>query len=142
MPLANLSERFYQKFGHDLVAELVTWLNQMDATYRTDLRELNELNYARFDAKLEQRAAELDARINQVAARLDAKIDKVAATLGAKIDQAAATLDAKMDQRSAELREELHGTSASLFKWMFVFWAGTVVPLAGLIFALFQHFRP
>ena len=142
MPLANLSERFYQKFGHELVEELVTWLNQMDTTYRTDLRELNELNYARFDAKLEQRAAELDAGINQVAARLDAKIDKVAATLGAKIDQAAATLDARLDQRSAELRAELHRTSASLFKWMFVFWVGTVVPLAGLIFALFQHFRP
>ena len=142
MPLANLSERFYQKFGHELVEELVTWLNQMDTTYRTDLRELNELNFARFDAKLEQRAAELDARIDQVAARLDAKIDQVAATLGAKMDQAAATLDAKMDQRSAELRAELHSTSASLFKWMFVFWVGTVVPLAGLMFALFQHFRP
>ena len=82
----------------DLVEELVTWLNQMDTTCRTDLRELNELNLARFDAKL--------------------------------------------DQRVAELRAELHSTSASLFKWMFVFWVGTVVPLAGLIFALFQHFRP
>ena len=61
MPLAKLSERFYQKFGHDLVEELVAWLNQMDTTYRTDLRELNELNFARFDAKLEQRVAELRA---------------------------------------------------------------------------------
>ena len=142
MPLAKLSERFYQKFGHDLVEELVGWLNQMDTTYRNDLRELNELNFARFDAKLEQRAAELDARIEQVAARLDAKIDKAAGTLDAKIDKVAGTLDAKIDQRAAELRAELHGTSANLFKWMFVFWAGTVVPLAGLMFALFQHFRP
>ena len=31
----------------------------MDLSYRTDLRELNELNFARFDAKLEQRVAEL-----------------------------------------------------------------------------------
>ena len=109
MPLANLSERFYQKFGHDLVGELVAWLNQMDTTYRSDLRELNELNFARFDAKLEQRAAELDAKI---------------------------------DKRVAELRTELHATTANLLKWMFVFWAGTVAPLAGLMFALFQHFRP
>ena len=35
----------------------------MDATYRTDLRELNELNFARFDAKLEQRLAELKAEL-------------------------------------------------------------------------------
>ena len=33
----------------------------LDATYRADLRELNELNFARFDAKLEQRLATLDA---------------------------------------------------------------------------------
>ena len=31
----------------------------MDATYRADLRELNELNFARFDAKLEQRLAQV-----------------------------------------------------------------------------------
>ena len=31
----------------------------MDATYRSDLREINELNFARFDAKLEQRLAEV-----------------------------------------------------------------------------------
>jgi hypothetical protein len=63
VPLAKLSERFYQKFGHDLVEELVAWLNQMDTTYRTDLRELNELNFARFDAKLEQRLAEVASAI-------------------------------------------------------------------------------
>jgi hypothetical protein len=33
----------------------------MDLTYRADLRELNELHYARFEAKLEQRLAELRA---------------------------------------------------------------------------------
>jgi hypothetical protein len=31
----------------------------LDLSYRTDLRELNEVNFARFDAKLEQRLAEL-----------------------------------------------------------------------------------
>ena len=29
------------------------WFNRVDATYRTELRELNELNFGRFDAKLE-----------------------------------------------------------------------------------------
>ncbi len=65
MPLAKLSERFYQKFGHDLVEELVNWLNQMDTTYRTDLRAVNELNFARFEAKLDQRIAELRAELRK-----------------------------------------------------------------------------
>jgi hypothetical protein len=54
---AKLSREFYEKFGDAVVDELVNWFNQVDATYRLDLRELNELNFARFDAKLEQRIA-------------------------------------------------------------------------------------
>jgi len=60
---AKLSRGFYEKLGDELANELVEWFNQVDATYRTDLRELNELNFARFDAKLEQRVAELRAEI-------------------------------------------------------------------------------
>jgi vacuolar-type H+-ATPase subunit C/Vma6 len=41
----------------------VNWFNAVDATYRADLRELNETNFARFDAKLEQRLAELRAEL-------------------------------------------------------------------------------
>jgi hypothetical protein len=47
----------------------------VDATYRGDLRELNELNFARFDAKLEQRTAQLDAKLEQRTAQLEAKLE-------------------------------------------------------------------
>jgi len=56
---AKLSRKFYEKLGEDVTNELVEWFNSVDATYRSDLREVNELNFARFDAKLEQRLAEL-----------------------------------------------------------------------------------
>jgi len=56
---AKLSRRFYETFGDELTNELVDWFNQVDAAYRAELRELNELNFARFDAKLQQRIAEL-----------------------------------------------------------------------------------
>jgi glutathione S-transferase len=45
--------------------------NSVDATYRSDLKELNELNFARFDAKLEQRIAELRAEMREGFARVD-----------------------------------------------------------------------
>lgn len=56
---ARLSKRFYEVLGEDIANELVDWFNAVDLTYRADLRELNELDFARFDAKLEQRLAEL-----------------------------------------------------------------------------------
>ena len=58
---AKLSKRFYDVLGEDVANELVDWFNAVDLTYRTDLRELNELNFARFDAKMEQRLAEFDS---------------------------------------------------------------------------------
>ena len=67
--------------GEDVANELVDWGNdrrecfqrQVDATYRADLRELNELNYARFEAKLEQRLAEFAARWEGRLSELDSK---------------------------------------------------------------------
>ena len=41
----------------------MNWFNDVDATYRANLREINEANYARFDAKLEQRTAEWGAAL-------------------------------------------------------------------------------
>ncbi|MBA3554730.1 MAG: hypothetical protein H0W29_08250 [Gemmatimonadales bacterium] len=61
--MLRLSPRFYDVLGEDVANELVDWFNAVDLTYRADLRELNELNFARFDAKLEQRLAELRAEL-------------------------------------------------------------------------------
>ena len=77
MPVtAKLSRKFYERFGDELANELVDWFNQVDATYRTDLRELNELNFARFDAKLEQRFAQADANWERRIAQLRADLIK------------------------------------------------------------------
>lgn len=44
--------------------------------------------------------------------------------------------DSRLDLRVAELRQEMAVMRADLLKWMFLFWAGTVIPLAGLILAI------
>ena len=77
MPVtAKLSRRFYEQFGDDVVNELVNLLNTVDADSRSDLRELNELNFARFDAKVEQRFAESDARFERRSAEHEVKFEK------------------------------------------------------------------
>ena len=75
MPVAaRFSKRFYDWFGPELTDELVSYLNQIDSDYRSELRELNELNFARFDAKLEQRVAELRAEFHMGLAALETKL--------------------------------------------------------------------
>jgi len=95
---ARLSRRFYDVFGEEIANELVDWFNAVDSTYRGDLRELNEINFARFDAKLEQRLAQLDAKWTGRWTELEAKLDRSLAQL-----------------------------KADLLKWMFAFWAPTAL---------------
>jgi len=104
---AKLSRKFYEKFGDDIANELVDWFNMVDATYRSELREQNELNYARFDAKLAQRIAELRA----------------------EMQVGFATADAKLEQRLAQLETRLT-------KRMFGFWIAQAATTAGLVFGV------
>jgi len=96
--------------GEDIGNELVDWFNAVDLTYRADLRELNELNFARFDAKLEQRLAEFDAKLRTELAAL-----------------------------RAEFRTELAALRTDLIRWMFAFWVTNFVGIAGLLIALRGH---
>ena len=77
MPVtARLPRKFYETFGDDIVTELVELLNQVDTTYRTELREMNELNFARFDAKLEQHLAQQDAKWERRLAHLEVVLSR------------------------------------------------------------------
>lgn len=60
MPVtAKLSKQFYDRFGEAVTNELVDWFNQVDASYKSDMREMNELHYGRFEARLDQTFAEI-----------------------------------------------------------------------------------
>jgi hypothetical protein len=62
MPVtAKLSKLFYESFGEEIAQELVDWFNS--AEYSGNLRQLNEITLARFDAKLEQRIGILEANL-------------------------------------------------------------------------------
>ena len=48
--------------------------NQVDATYRSELRELNDLNFARFDAKLVSEIERAFGRLETRTAAFEARI--------------------------------------------------------------------
>jgi len=73
---AKLSRKFYEKFGDDITNELVEWFNTVDATYKSDLRELNELNFARFETRLAGEIAQAVAHLETRMAAFEARIIK------------------------------------------------------------------
>lgn len=125
MPVtAALSRKFYETFGQDVTRELVDWLNAVDETYRADLRELNEINFGRFDAKLEQRVAEIDAKLEQRVGALDAKLEQRVAEVRADLKAGLAEVRSEMARNADDLK-------TGLLKWMFGFWATTVLGVLG-----------
>jgi len=177
---AKLSRKFYETLGDDIANELVEWFNQVDATYRADLLQINELNFSRFDAKLEQRIAQLDAKWDRKWNQFEAKLEKRLAQLEVKFEQRLAEfklevlgqlsqfrtdmeqrfeqldskwsdrlagldsrwtgrlagLEARVEQLEVRIDQRAAETKAELMKWMFVYWAGTIVPLGGVIYLL------
>ncbi len=77
----------------------------------SELRDLNELNFARFDAKLEQRIAEVRADMSVLHGKVESQVD---------------ALSSKIDTQAESLRAEL-------IKWMFLFWLGTVATMLGFV---------
>ena len=74
MPVtAKLSRQFYDKLGDAVANELVEWLNQMDAQYKGELRELAEGYFKRFEADL--RAELWGVRADQSTLRADLRSD-------------------------------------------------------------------
>ena len=77
MPVtAKLSKAFYERLGEQVTNELVEWFNAVDTTYKSDLRDLVEMQAQRFDAKLGQRIAELRAEMRSGLADLRADLLK------------------------------------------------------------------
>jgi len=122
----KFSEQFYRKLGHEAVDELVNWFNQVDRTYRGDLRELNELNFARFDAKLEQRVAQLDAKLEQRVTQLETKLEQGLAEVRADVAGLAAKLEQRLAEARVDLRGELHAQGRTLLLWIVGLWITAV----------------
>ena len=108
MPVtAKLSRKFYEEFGDEIANELVDWFNAVDLTYRTQLLEINDLNWERFKAALHGEGAAIRGEFR-----------------------------AEMAQFREEIHVDMHGLRSEMLKWMFIYWTGSVVTLGGLMVAL------
>jgi hypothetical protein len=126
MPVTSrLLQRLTETLGDDATNDLLVWFDEANAVNRAVVRDMADAYFARFDARLEQRFSEANARLEQRFAEANARLE-----------QRLAETKAELRQEIGVLRTDLASQRADLIKWMFVFWIGTIVPLAGLIIAL------
>ena len=81
-------------------------MNHVDAASRAELRELNELNFARFEARMDQRFAEFSAVFQEFARSVDRQL--------------------------AEIRLEMKEQQVVQMRWMVGMWLALMVAVMGL----------
>jgi hypothetical protein len=124
MPVtAKLSKAFYDRLGEAVANELVEWFNQVDAAYRSDLRDINERNFARFDAKLDQRLGTFEVTIERRLAALEVMIERRLTSFEVTMTQRLSGVEVTLERG---LRQQL--------RWMFVVWSALLIPIIGLWF--------
>jgi hypothetical protein len=143
MPVtARLSKAFYDQLGEQVANELVDWFNQVDLTYRTELRELNDLNFARFDAKVGERLAEFRTGLrSDLEQWFRAELQTEGQRLRAAMDSRFATVDerfekvderfARVEKRLEVLADQMRGSKTSTIRWVIGLWIGTALAVAG-----------
>ena len=78
-------------------------MNSIETNYRSEIKDLFEAHFGRFEEKLDHRLTETKAELR-----------------------------AEFREEIARLRIELHAAKADLIKWTFVFWVPVVLALIGL----------
>ncbi|MBP6668909.1 MAG: hypothetical protein KA180_05640 [Gemmatimonadales bacterium] len=133
MPVtARLSKRFYDTFGDEIANDLVEWFNQVDATYRQELREQNDLNWGRVEARIGQGEARMEARISQGEARMEARIGRVESRLVEMETRLRSEFHQELTGLRAGMDVGLERLRSDLLKWLFLFWCGTALTVIGL----------
>ena len=126
MPVtAKLSRKFYEQLGDDVAGELVDWFNAVDATYKSELKETNELNWERFKATLHEEISSLRAELHGEISSLRAELHREMSSLRAELHGEVAAL-------RSDIRAEMKAMQADLMKWMFIYWSGTVAAIIGM----------
>ena len=110
---AKFSSALYDRLGHPVADELVDWFNSMDSEYRTELRELNERNFARFDDRLDTKFAAFDAKF----AAFDAKF---------------AEFTLSIERRLAQFTSDLKDQQITHMRWMIGMWLAVFLAVMGL----------
>ena len=103
----RLLHRLQEALGDEATNDLLSWWDEATRVNRSEVREVAELYFQRFNAELQRGLAEVRGETQKSIVEL-----------------------------AAQMRTEMANQRADLIKWMFLFWAGTVLPLAGLAVAL------
>jgi hypothetical protein len=139
---ARLLEKLRETLGEESTRDLIALIGESREMNRAEIREIAELYLSRIDERVERRLVEHDAKIDAKIERRFSEQNERIDRRFTKVDERFSALGAQMDAGFAAVRVEIADRLSAQYRdtlrWLFVFWAGTIIPLAGLMVALIK----
>jgi hypothetical protein len=155
---ARLSDKLREALGDEAANEMVDWMRRVDEQ-RAELRDLNELNFARIEARfrevdlkfeqMDRRFEQVDKRFEQVDKRfeqVDKQLERVNLRLAAHdnrfddVDARISDLRRDMEIGFARVEARIDRRFSDVLKWAIVFWVGSLFAMTGAVTALARLF--
>ncbi|MBI3599122.1 MAG: hypothetical protein HY097_00560 [Nitrospinae bacterium] len=115
MPVVAVSKILRERLTDEGVDEFIEILSEVEDEARKDSLVIVE---ERFERRLTEETSKLDKRITEEAAKIRVEM---------------ASLKAELKSETASLKTEMALFKAEIIKWMFLFWVGQLVIIAGMI---------
>ena len=134
----RLLDKLKATLGNGPTDDLVGWVNEAQTVNRSEVRELADIYLGRFDERLERRLVEVDAKLERRIVEMNAKLEQRLGEMDAKLERRLWEQDTGIERRFAEMTDRMSAQYRDLLRWLFIFWAGTLIPLAGLMVAVIK----
>lgn len=129
----RLLKKLQETLGHEPTHDLVLWVDEARIVNRAEVRELADLYFSRFEERLERRLAEHEAKLEPRLVELEIRLERRLVGLETRIENKMTTGFAAV---RIEMSDRLSAQYRDLLRSLFIFWVGTIIPLAGLMVAL------
>jgi hypothetical protein len=128
MPVLTIKKPLREKLGDEAVDSLIDIFNQFQSEQKKDIIEIVE---EKFERRLSEEISTLKVTILEKIAEVDNRLSE-------KIGE----VDKRLFQEISKTREDLiiqnSKTRADLIKWMFIFWAGQIAVIFGILYAFLK----
>jgi hypothetical protein len=136
---AKLSRKLHETLGDEAAEALVNWMDSVEQN-RAELREVNDLAFARIDARFGEAEARREAFRHGIQGDLAAFRGEIQGDLAALRDEMHAGF-ARLEVAIERVNGRIDARYADLLKWSLTFWVGTTLAIGGTLAALVRFGR-
>jgi len=146
MEIITIPRVLREKLGDNGADSLVELLNRVSNHTRDDVLTFVEEKFehhlseeiGKVNERITEEISKLDNRLTEEMGKVNERIAEERVSINQRITEEVAKVNQRVTDEIAMVRTDMHALRADLIKWMFIFWAGQIGVILGILFAFFR----